>query len=93
MFNLSGKDVPSYQELLATRDSLLAKHPKTTFVFCHFSNQGNDTASLAKVLDKYPNLYLDIAARDYEIGREPKTAARFLARYKDRIMFGTDMGR
>jgi uncharacterized protein len=93
VFNLSGKDVPSYQELLAQRDNLLAKHPKTTFIFCHFSNQGNDIASLAKVLDKYPNLYLDISARDYEIGREPRTAARFLARYKDRIMFGTDMGR
>jgi len=93
VFNLYGKDVPSYDELLAMRDRVLAKHPKTTFIFCHLSNQGNDTASLAKVLDKYPNLYLDVAARDYELGREPKTGAKFLGRYKDRIMFGTDMGR
>jgi uncharacterized protein len=92
-FNMTGKDVPSYEELLASRDRLLAKHPKTRFIFCHFSNQGNDTAALAKVLDRYPNLYLDISARDYEIGRQPKTARAFLARYKDRLLFGTDMGR
>jgi predicted TIM-barrel fold metal-dependent hydrolase len=92
VFNLYGKDVPSYEELLASRDRLLAKHPKTTFIFCHLSNQGNDTASLAKVLDRYPNFYIDIAARDYELGREPRTAAKFLARYKGRVMFGTDMG-
>ncbi len=93
IFNLYGKDVPSYEELLAMRDRMLAKHPRTTFIACHLSNQGNDTASLAKALDRYPNLYLDIAARDYELGRQPRTAAKFLAKYKDRIMFGTDMGR
>jgi len=92
-FNMTGKDVPSYEELLAKRDRLLAKHPKTTFIFCHLSNQGNDTAALAKVLDRYPNLYLDLSARDYEIGRQPRTAAKFLDRYRNRILFGTDMGR
>lgn len=91
-FNMTGKDVPSYEELLATRDRMLAKHPGTTFIACHLSNQGNDTAALAKVLDRYPNLYLDIAARDYELGRQPRTAAAFLARYRGRIMYGTDMG-
>ncbi len=92
-FNLYGKDVSSYEELLAMRDRLLARHPKTIFIFCHLSNQGNDTAALAKALDRFPNLYLDISARDYELGRQPRTAARFLARYRDRILFGTDMGR
>ncbi len=92
-FNLFGKDVSSYEELLLTRDRMLAKHPKTTFIFCHLSNIGNNTAALAKTLDHYPNLYLDIAARDYEIGRQPHTARAFLNRYRNRVMFGTDMGR
>ncbi len=92
-FNLYGKDVPSYEELLAMRDRLLERHPDVTFIFCHLSNQGNDTAALARLLDRFPNLYLDIAARDYELGRQPRTAARFLSRYRDRVLFGTDMGR
>lgn len=91
-FNLHGKDVPSYEELLATRDGVLARHPQTRFIFCHLSNQGNDLAALAKVLDRFPNAFVDISARDYEIGREPRSAARFIARYRDRVMFGTDMG-
>ncbi len=91
-FNMVGKDVPSYEELLAMRDRMLARHPGTIFIACHLSNQGHDTASLAKVLERYPNLYLDIAARDYELGRQPRTAAAFLSRYRDRILFGTDMG-
>ena len=92
-FNLYGKDVPSYEELLGHRDRLLGRHPDTRFIACHLSNQGNNLAALGQVLDRFPNLYLDIAARDYELGREPRTALRFLTRYKDRIVFGTDMGR
>jgi predicted TIM-barrel fold metal-dependent hydrolase len=91
-FNLSGKDVPSYAELLASRDRVLTRHPKTRFIFCHLSNQGNDTAALGRALEKFPNLYLDISARDYELGRQPRTAHQFLVRYQDRVMFGTDMG-
>jgi predicted TIM-barrel fold metal-dependent hydrolase len=93
VFNLHGKDVPSFEELMAVRDRLLAKHPKTTFIACHLSNQGHDLETLSKALQRFPNLYLDISARDYEIGRQPRAAARFLARYQDRIVFGTDMGR
>lgn len=91
-FNQFGDDVPSYEELLEKRDRLLSKHPKTTFIACHLSNQGNDLASLSKVLDRFPNLYVDISARDYEVGRQPRTAAKFLAQYKDRVLFGTDQG-
>jgi hypothetical protein len=92
-FNMVGKDVPSYEELLASRDRTLARHPRTTFIAAHLGNQGNDLAALAKELDRYPNLYVDISARDYELGREPRFALQFLTRYKDRVMFGTDMGR
>ena len=92
-FNLYGKDVPSYEELLATRDRVLARHPKTTFIFCHLSNLGNDLGALSQVLDKFPNLYLDISARDYEIGRQPRAAGAFLEKYRGRVLFGTDMGR
>jgi len=90
-FNLYGKDVPSYEELLAVRERLLAKHPRTKFIFCHFSNQGNDTAALARLLDRFPNMYVDLSARDYEMGRQPHTMKAFLERYKDRVLFGTDM--
>jgi predicted TIM-barrel fold metal-dependent hydrolase len=92
-FNLYGKDVPSYEELLAARDRMLEKHPNTTYILCHLSNQGNDLGSLAEMLDRFPNAYLDVSARDYELGRQPRFAREFLERYRDRVVFGTDMGR
>lgn len=92
-FNLYGKDVLSYEELIASRGRLVAAHPRTTFIACHFGNQGHDFAALAKELDRYPNLYVDLSARDYEIGRQPRTAAKFLTKYKDRVLYGTDMER
>ena len=92
VYNQYGHDVPSYQEILAMRDRLLDSQHNTVFIACHFSNQGNDLATLSKVLDHFPNLYVDISARDYEIGREPRTAAKFLDRYQDRVVFGTDQG-
>jgi predicted TIM-barrel fold metal-dependent hydrolase len=88
-----GKPVPAYEELLAMRERVVARHPKTRFIFCHFGNQGNDTTALAKLLDRYPNMYVDVSARDYEMGRQPRTMAKFLERYQGRVLFGTDMGR
>jgi predicted TIM-barrel fold metal-dependent hydrolase len=92
-FNMADKDVPSYEELIAMSGRMLEKNPRTRFIACHLRNQGNDLAALANAMDRHPNLLLDIAARDYEIGRQPRTAAKFLIRYQDRVMFGTDMGR
>lgn len=92
-FNRYGKEGLTYEELLAVRNRTLEKHPKTTFIACHLSNQGNDLAALGKVLDMYPNLYLDISARDYELGRMPRASLKFFKKYSDRVLFGTDMGR
>jgi predicted TIM-barrel fold metal-dependent hydrolase len=75
------------------RDDLLSKNPQTTFIACHLSNQGHDLAALSLALEQFPNLYADISARDYELGRQPRYASDFLNRFRDRILFGTDMGR
>ena len=92
-FNLYGKDVPSYEELIAIRDRTLSRHAATRFIACHLGNQGHDLGALARALDAHPNLYLDISARDYEVGRAPRGAAKFLAAYGTRVLYGSDMGR
>ena len=92
-FNMFGKDVPSYEEMISMRNRTIEKHPKTIFIACHLGNQGHDLAKLGLALDKYPNLYLDTSARDYEIGRTPRASAKFLTKYRHRIVFGTDQSR
>ncbi|MDP2058769.1 MAG: amidohydrolase family protein, partial [Flavobacteriaceae bacterium] len=92
-FSLLNEGGLSFNELIKKRNRTLEKHPNTIFVACHMGNQGHDLATLSQEMDKFPNLYLDTSARDYEIGRTPRASAKFLNKYKDRIVFGTDMGR
>ncbi len=87
-----GKDYPSHAALLAARDRVIAKHPKTTFLGIHLANHPEKISYVAKILDRFPNLYVDIAARVPEIGRHPvPTLKRFFERYQRRILFGTDL--
>lgn len=85
-----GKDFPPRAELHAQRLRVIARHPKTTFMCAHLANDGEDLASVAGWLEKYPNMMVDIDARISELGRQPYTARRFLIKYQDRVTFGTD---
>jgi len=85
-----GKDYPGRDELLAQRNRVIQRHPSTTFVAAHFGNNPEDLQTVGAWLDRYPNLYVDIDARISELGRQPYSARRFLIKYQDRILFGTD---
>ena len=78
-------------ELLAQRDRVIARHPKTTFVGAHVAEHPEDLAYVTALLEKNPNLYVDIGARCAELGRQPYTAREFFLKFPDRILFGTDL--
>jgi len=69
-----------------------SRHPRTTFVACHFANLDYDLAHLGEVLERNPNLYADISARYAETAPIPKFAAKFYEKFSDRLVYGTDMG-
>jgi predicted TIM-barrel fold metal-dependent hydrolase len=81
---------PSFDSLMAERDRLVAKHPNTTWVVAHMSWYANDLARLGQLLDKYPNVYTEVGAILYDLGRQPRFARKFLIEYHDRILFGKD---
>jgi predicted TIM-barrel fold metal-dependent hydrolase len=85
-----GEDYPSRDELLEQRNRVIARHPRTIFVAAHFANNPEDLETVGKWLDRYPNLYIDIDARISELGRQPYSARRFIIKYQDRVLFGTD---
>ena len=45
---------------------------------------------MARSLDRFPNLHVELAARIGELGRQPRASRRFFETYQDRILFGTD---
>lgn len=81
----------SHEEMLERFGNTLKKHPKTVFVAAHLLNCCADLTFLGNYFDKYPNLYADISARFGEIAPIPKFTAEFLEKYKDRVVYGTDM--
>jgi predicted TIM-barrel fold metal-dependent hydrolase len=81
---------PSFEELMAERDNLFRKHPKTTFVAAHMGWHANDLPHLAKMLGEMPNVYTEVGAVLYDIGRQPRAAHDFFIKYQDRILFGKD---
>lgn len=81
----------SKDELLAQRDGIFARHPKTTFVCAHLAERSEDLSYVSRLLDANPNLSVDIGARTAELGRQPYTSREFFLKYADRILFGTDL--
>jgi predicted TIM-barrel fold metal-dependent hydrolase len=81
---------PSFDDLMTERDNLFRKHRKTTFVTAHMGWQANDLARLGKLLTEMPNVYTEVGAVLYDIGRQPRGAHDFFVRFQDRIMFGKD---
>lgn len=68
------------------------RHPHTTFIACHFANCSYNLSKIGALLDTYPNLNVDNAARYSETAAIPRAAKEFYNRYQDRILYGTDMG-
>lgn len=83
-------DYPDRDALLAARNRVVARHPKTNFIGAHLAESGEDLQRLGQWLDRYPNLYVDFASRINELGRQPYTSRDFLIDHADRVLFGTD---
>jgi predicted TIM-barrel fold metal-dependent hydrolase len=87
-----GKKVPGWEDLFAAYERRVARHPKTTIIGVHFGNAPELPERVAAMLDKYPNLYVDTAARVPELGRKADVVREIFLRHPDRILFGTDLG-
>jgi len=86
-------DIPRHAEIIAARDRWVARNPRLTIVAMHLASLEYDVREVAKRLDAYPNLYVETAARINDLGMQPSDSVRrFMMRYRDRIMWGTDFG-
>jgi uncharacterized protein len=82
---------PPFETLIAERNRMFAKHPRTNFIAAHLAFHGNDLERLGKLFDANPNVYVDIAAVLAELGRQPYSARDFLVKYQDRVLMGKDI--
>jgi predicted TIM-barrel fold metal-dependent hydrolase len=88
-----GPEYPKFEEIIGQFERLVASNPGTVFVGVHFGNYAESPEFVGRMLDKYPNYFIDTAARVPEFGRHPAEKMReFFIKYQDRILFGTDTG-
>ena len=81
---------PSFDELQGERDRMFEANPKTRYIGAHFAYYGHNLPGAAKLLDRLPNVVLEVSAVLYEFGRQPRAARDFFIKYQDRILFGKD---
>jgi hypothetical protein len=86
-------DYPSYVDQILSRNRMLDKHPNLKIIGAHLGSIEWDVGELAKCLDRFPNLAVDMSARicHFQVQNREKVR-RFINRYQDRLIYGTDLG-
>ena len=88
-------EYPNYEAQMAARDRLLEINPDLTFVGAHLGSLEWSVDELAKRLDSYPNMSVDMAERISHLQHQAVTNWQgvhdFLINYQDRIIYGTDL--
>ncbi len=85
-------DIKGHEDMIKILENTLKQNPTTIFIACHLANCTFDLSIIGRLLEKYPNLYIDIGARYAELAPIPRTSRDFFINYQDRILYGTDMG-
>ncbi len=89
-------EYPSYEAQINARDNLVVKHPDLIFIGCHLGSLEWNVDSLAKRLDRFPNMAVDMSARichlQYQSAQDRKRIRDFCIKYQDRLLYGTDAG-
>ncbi|MEK6781892.1 MAG: amidohydrolase family protein [Bacteroidota bacterium] len=87
-------EYPSYEDQINARDRFLERHPDMRFVGAHLGSLEWDVDELAKRLDKFPNIAVDMAARiphlQYQSQSNREKIRAFLIKYQDRLTYGSD---
>ena len=87
---------PSYEEEVDARDRMLSKHPNLRFVGAHLGSLEWNVDELAKRLDKFPHMAVDMAARiphlQFQAVENRQKVYDFMVKYQDRLIYATDHG-
>lgn len=83
---------PSFLSIMEDFATLVARFPSLRFVAAHVSCYSENLEWVASLMERCPNLSVDISARISELGRQPYSAKKFIEKYSDRVLFGIGCG-
>ena len=76
-------------------EDILTRHPKLKVCFAHLFFMSAQLPRLAALLDRFPNMMVDITPGleiYVNLSKNQETARSFFEKYQDRIIYGTDIG-
>ena len=87
--------ITTYEEQVNARDRMLEKHPGLTFVGAHLGSLEWSVDALARRLDKFPNMAVDMAERishfQHQAQQDREKVRNFFIKYQDRLIYATDL--
>jgi predicted TIM-barrel fold metal-dependent hydrolase len=89
-WSFAAPEFPPLDQLLAARDRVIERHPDTTFVALHVGGWPENLDYVSNLLRQHPNAFVELGARQAELGRQPRRARQLFLEFPDRILFGTD---
>ncbi|MDQ2658193.1 MAG: amidohydrolase [Bacteroidota bacterium] len=87
-------EFPSYEDQINARDHMLEKHPDLKFIGAHLGSLEWSLEELAKRLDKYPNMAVDLARMsdlNLHAMNNREATRNFFIQYQDRLLYATDV--
>ncbi len=86
---------PTYEKHIEGRDRMLKKHPNLVYVGAHLGSQEWSIDELAKRLDTFPLMSVDLAERicyfQFHSLQDYQKVYDFIMKYQDRLLYGTDI--
>lgn len=86
----------SHEEHIQKVESMLEKHPDVRYVGAHLASLEYDVDELAKRLDMFPNMAVDMAERishfQYQAVDDWEKVRNFMIKYQNRLIYATDDG-
>jgi predicted TIM-barrel fold metal-dependent hydrolase len=76
--------------IITSFEAAVAGNPGTQFIGAHVGCFAENLIWVSRMLDQYPNFWIDISARA-DLGRQPRAAARMMEKHQDRVLFGADV--
>jgi predicted TIM-barrel fold metal-dependent hydrolase len=81
---------PRFERLMEALEALVASNPATAIIGVHVGGYAENLGWVGRMLDRYPNYHVDIAARVAELGRQPRAAHELILGHPDRVLFWID---
>ncbi len=86
-------EIPSWETIQMARNHWLESNPNLVVLGAHHGSMSHDVELIGAHLDKYPNFFVEPAARFGDLIRQDSEKVRnFFIKHQDRILYGTDLG-